>query len=74
MFPESKGEGYTVHDRLKPVLQAQNIKLKPKHWMCQQLRTQLLKLLDPDAESIIGGNFNLQRWDPATPTIDYRIK
>ena len=74
IFPESKGEGYTVHDRLELLLKAKNIKQKPRHWMCQQLRTQLLNLLDPGAESIIGGDFNLQRWDSATPTIDYRIK
>ena len=74
MFPESRGEGYTVHDRLELLLKAKNIKQKPRHWMCQQLRTQLLNLLDPGAESIIGGDFNLQRWDSSTPTTDYRIK
>ena len=75
MFPESKGEGYTIHDRLEqPLLKAKNVKQKPRHWMCQQMRTQLQDLLDPNAESILCGDFNLQRWDTQSTTIDYRIK
>ena len=74
MFPESKGEGYTIHDRLEALLKAKNIKQKPRHWMCQQMRTQLQDLLDPGAESILGGDFNLQRWDTHSTSIDYRIK